>query len=470
VILNQRFEVTYINDAALALSGYEPDEVLGHSYGEFWPGFELDAERAARQLEELGSIRFRRDDRRKDGSFIAIEHNVIALGDGSYLGVAHDLTAAVEAENELRQSEERFRRTLERGPDAAVIFNADLRIEYANDAVLELLGTTRAELIGWTVDDDWLNTADRERLPVELQELQRTGSRQVIREVSRPDRSLITAEHNLTPLGDGRYLDVIHNLTPQLEAKAELRESEQQFRTVVATVPNAIVIIDDQQRLILVNEALTAMLGYTKEELLAFEHGTLLVHPDDRQRLVRAANAVRDGAGRSEFSARLLRKDGTTIEVEGLLSDFRLVDCRKGLFAQARDVTARLAAQRDAQVALRALGASEARLARAQAIAAIGCWELDLATGSMWWSDELFRLFGLRPGSVTPDRERLLEAVHPDDRERIDDWLRQAVSATAETFMHGRVMSGPVGELRARWHTEVSRDRAGEPLQVLGTV
>jgi signal transduction histidine kinase len=119
---------------------------------------------------------------------------------------------------------------------------------------------------------------------------------------------------------------------------------------------------------------------------------------------------------------------------------------------------------------VRALGESEARLARAQATAMIGSWELDLLTGEMWWSDELYRLLGLRPGAFTPDRQRLLAAVHPDDRERLDDWLGQGMSATAESFTYSRVLSGPDGELRARWHSEVSRNRAGDPIQVLGTV
>lgn len=350
VILNSRFEIAYINDAGVALSGYERDEVMGRFYGEFWVGFELDPEAAQEQLEELGSVRFTRDAARKDGSIVTVEHNVIALGDGSYLGVARDLTPAIEAETELRVSEE-------------------------------------------------------------------------------------------------------------------------QFRAVVATVQNALVIIGDQQRPIMVNEALSQMLGYTEDEMLAFADANLMVHPDDRRQVAEATDAILVGkAETSEFSTRLMRKDGTAIEVEGLLSAFPLADGTRAVLAEAKDVTKQVAAQREAETAVRALGESETRLARAQQIARLGNWELDLASGEMWWSDELYRLFGLQPGGLTPDRDRLLAAVHPKDRAHLEGWLARAMSATAETPTHCRILGVSGNELTVRWHAEVGRDGAGEPVQVLGTV
>ncbi len=350
VILNSRLEIVYINDAGLALSGYERDEVVGHFYGQFWVGFELDPELAIEQLEELGSVRFTRDSARKDGSIVTIEHNVIALGDGSYLGVARDLTPAIEAETELRVSEE-------------------------------------------------------------------------------------------------------------------------QFRTVVATVQNALAIIGDRRKPIMVNKALSQMLGYTEQELLAFADIDLMVHPDDRQEVGDATDAILAGrAEASEFHARLMRRDGTAVEIEGHLSAFRLADGSSAVLAEGKDVTKQVAAQREAEIAVRALGESETRLARAQEIARLGNWELDLASGEMWWSDELYRLFGLQPGGLTPDRDRMLAAVHPNDRAHLASWLARAMSATVETPTHCRILGVPGNELTVRWHAEIGRDEAGEPVQVLGTV
>lgn len=70
---------------------------------------------------------------------------------------------------------------------------------------------------------------------------------------------------------------------------------------------------------------------------------------------------------------------------------------------------------RDRAEAQEALRLSVALLAEAQSIARMGSWEHDPATGAMACSDELYRLYGWEPRSVTPSRETLLKQLHPDD-------------------------------------------------------
>jgi DNA-binding CsgD family transcriptional regulator len=62
-------------------------------------------------------------------------------------------------------------------------------------------------------------------------------------------------------------------------------------------------------------------------------------------------------------------------------------------------------------------------------IAGIGSWDWDVVTGKLRWSDNLFRLFGVDPGSIDPTLEYVLERTHPADRER----LRQVVETAALT-------------------------------------
>ncbi len=75
---------------------------------------------------------------------------------------------------------------------------------------------------------------------------------------------------------------------------------------------------------------------------------------------------------------------------------------------------ARTLVERDALTA--ELERSREHLARAEAIAHLGSWELDLVTHELSWSDEVYRILGLQPGDCEPSFDALVEATHPDDR------------------------------------------------------
>ena len=63
---------------------------------------------------------------------------------------------------------------------------------------------------------------------------------------------------------------------------------------------------------------------------------------------------------------------------------------------------------------------SEERLERAQGIAHLGSWELDLVDNKLSWSDEVYRIFGLKPQEFGATYEAFLDRVHPDDRMAVD--------------------------------------------------
>src|SRR5262245_58252374 len=65
------------------------------------------------------------------------------------------------------------------------------------------------------------------------------------------------------------------------------------------------------------------------------------------------------------------------------------------------------------------LAEREELLREAERIAHLGTWMWDIQSGRVTWSDEMFRLFGLEPGSILPTVEYFFAAVHPEDRERI---------------------------------------------------
>src|SRR5690606_7685202 len=71
---------------------------------------------------------------------------------------------------------------------------------------------------------------------------------------------------------------------------------------------------------------------------------------------------------------------------------------------------------------------SEKRLAEAQRMAHLGNWEWDIATDKVYWSDEAYRIFGLKPQEFEMTLSKFFNCVHPDDREYVNKAIKRALN------------------------------------------
>jgi signal transduction histidine kinase/CheY-like chemotaxis protein len=123
-------------------------------------------------------------------------------------------------------------------------------------------------------------------------------------------------------------------------------------------------------------------------------------------------------------------------------------------------------------------GKSEASLARAQAIAALGSWEAEVIAdggsfepGTYIWSDEVYRIFGVPKGRFHPSEEAFFDRIHPDDRSRVLMAARNAL-ATGEPYQVEHRIVRPDGAVRyVREQAEVTREPGARPvIRMIGTV
>ncbi len=122
----------------------------------------------------------------------------------------------------------------------------------------------------------------------------------------------------------------------------------------------------------------------------------------------------------------------------------------------------------DRKRAEEALRESREKLAEAQYIARMGNWERNLESGKTIWSDQVFRLFGFEPQSFEPSLDRLVELIHPLDRERLDRELEAAYGGDPYSVEYRILRQGEVAHLRE--YARIDRDRHGQPLRIIGTV
>jgi PAS domain S-box-containing protein len=111
---------------------------------------------------------------------------------------------------------------------------------------------------------------------------------------------------------------------------------------------------------------------------------------------------------------------------------------------------------------------AERQLADAQQLARVGSWEWDIPNNVVWWSDELYRIYGLKPRSIVPSYEDFLERVHAYDRADVDA-RNQKAFADHEPFEDvKRVVCDDGREILMRTQGAVVCDDAGQPLRMVG--
>lgn len=238
---------------------------------------------------------------------------------------------------------------------------------------------------------------------------------------------------------------------------------------VIEAALDAVITIDATGRVVQFNAAAERMFGYARDAAIGQPLAALIIPPD--LQASHWAGLLRVVAGEESrlldrrVELRAMRVGGEQFPVE--LTITRMSDDPLLFTGFIRDLSElREAEQRESHVA-RVLAAAE-RLVH------VGSWELDLGTGEATWSDELYRIHGLEPGSVDPGIDALLKLVHPADLE----WVR---SLFANVMEHPERLA-PEGvrfEYRALRpdgsardivaHGQLERDERGRPVRWFGS-
>ena len=359
ITIDENGTVESANPAVERLFGYAPEEIIGQNVSRLMPepykgehirSFENylrtgESKIIGKVIEVVGL--------RKSGTEFPMDIAVseIRLGERQlFTGIAHDLTERKQAEEALRESEERFRvisETIEL--PVSITRLRDGEILYGNRSLGRLFGVPYEDLIGRNTADFYYEPADREKL---LKALQENGG--VDNYEGRARKADGTPFWILSSIrvssfeGEQALFAVFTNITARMEIEEALRESEEKFRRLVENAADAIFLIDPDQngKFLDVNQRACEALGYTREELLALSVPEIEVglKPDETsdgwERMLAGESITIEGAHR--------RKNGTFFPVEIRTGLFEL-EGRQVELASARDITERKRAEDELQ-------------------------------------------------------------------------------------------------------------------------
>jgi PAS domain S-box-containing protein len=238
---------------------------------------------------------------------------------------------------------------------------------------------------------------------------------------------------------------------------------------VVEAALDAVVTIDATGRIVQFNAAAEQMFGYAREDAIGQPLAPLLIPPD--LQAGHWAGLLRVVAGEPPrildrpVELRAMRRSGEEFPVA--LTVTRVSESPLMFTGFIRDVSDLRRAE--------ARGSHVARVLQdAERLVHMGSWELDIRTGEGMWSDELYRIHGLEPGSMIPGPDTFLGLVHPDDQEWVTALLSTArkhpdrLAAEGIRFEYRTVRpDGSVRDVVA--HGRLDRDENGDPVRWYGS-
>lgn len=232
-----------------------------------------------------------------------------------------------------------------------------------------------------------------------------------------------------------------------------------EYEIILSKITDLTYIFDIKGNIVFVNSAFEKYTGHRPEEFIGKSFKPLY-NEKDLEKIMDLHTRVLKG---ESLQFKLPYKD------TGVLCECKEFPLRgksgniTGIIGIARDIT-------ELKRTEEALRKSEASLANAQRIAHVGNWEWDILENRVYWSDEVYRIFGVPPQSFAATFEGFLDLVYSDDRELVKRSVYEALYQGKPYSIDHRIILRD-GSIRiAHCEGEVIFDDTGRAVQMNGTI
>jgi PAS domain S-box-containing protein len=369
-----------------------------------------------------------------------------------------------QAEIALRESEKKHRLFFKNASIGIIHYNNKGIITDVNDAMVATFGSSRNKLVGLNLDDipdkkfseSIYKALDGERGYYKGLYTSYTGKKKAY------------IEADWIPIIDaGKVMGgvgIVVDITDRKQAEAQIRTEKEFTEKALNAQPDTFFLFEPATcKALRWNRAFREITGFTDEEIAGLPAPASYYSPVDLERTKTLTKRVLEGeTGTIELE--LICKDGSKVPFEYRVSTIN--DDRgkpKYLISIGRDITDRKRAEET-------LRESELRLLEAQRIAKIGSWDLNLKTNSLFWSDEIYKIFDIDPEIFGATYESFLDNIHPDDRELVNTAYTESVkNKIPYKIVHRLLLKGGAIKYVEEQCETYYDDETGDPVQSFGT-
>jgi len=288
-----------------------------------------------------------------DGQEIWLEITATAIRDenGEIVAASEisvDVTEHKKFEDNLKESEEKFRTIFEGASDGiAAIEPTTMKVVFANPALVKILGFPMDKVIGSTL----LDYIPKEEIAATMEKFQNgvSGKQNVFRDLTvlRQDNTQIYVDitSKFLTFGNQRYLlSFVRDVTEQKRAHESLLESEKKYREMINGMNDTVWVVDFDGKFVEVNDAAVKVSGYSRDELLSMGLTDIdnALTPEQINGLIKGMKADETQVFETEHTT----KGGRTFPVE-ISSSHVTYQGKPAILSIARDITERKKAEKE---------------------------------------------------------------------------------------------------------------------------
>lgn len=415
------------NKAALDMLGYTKEEIPSLNFSSLLSEDQLPS--AIKTLDGILKNGVQKEPtkfklRTKSGDYIWVETEAtIIYREGkpyAIQGIARDITEAVQADSDLQESRERYRTLAENAMDGIYIISPD-GFEYINPAFEKIFGYNSKEV---THEDfnflDLIHPDDRDMV-LKREEARRKGEKlppEYSFRILTKNKKVKHVEVSTVPLpGEKlRVLGILRDITKRKRAEKALQESEEKYKTLVQTSPDAVTVTDLEGNITYVSEQTLQLHGFKNAKELVGKSAFVLIAPDEHERAMKnLKKTLKEGYIR-DVEYTLIKKDGSLFVGELNCAVIKDADGSPKMFiATTRDIT-------DREKAKARIKESEERYRDLVEKAGVAILIDDREGNVQYCNREYAEMFGysLEEMGDLP----IFSIVHPDDVEMVRNYHR----------------------------------------------